>query len=117
LIRRKLAPFAGCWAIPGGYVEIDEALEDAARRELREETGLEAQRLEQLYAFGDPKRDPRERTISVAYLTRVTAVEAKARAGDDAAEVGWFNLQRPPALAFDHKIILACVRRRLARRR
>jgi 8-oxo-dGTP diphosphatase len=110
LIRRKHAPFAGCWAIPGGYVEIDEALEDAARRELREETGLKVDGLEQLYTFGDPGRDPRERTISVAFLTQVAATDAKPHAGDDAAEVGWFSLQKPPALAFDHREILAHAR-------
>jgi 8-oxo-dGTP diphosphatase len=116
LIRRKHAPFAGSWAIPGGYVEIDEPLEDAARREMREETGLDVGRLEQLHTFGDPRRDPRERTISVVYLARVEASEVKPHAGDDAAEVGWFNLQEPPELAFDHKEILAHVRRRLKRK-
>ncbi|SRR6266851_2276575 len=113
LIRRKHPPFAGCWAIPGGYVEIDEALEEAARRELREETGLKGDGLEQIYTFGDPGRDPRERTISVVYLTRVAATGAKPQAGDDAAEVGWFSLQKPPKLAFDHREILAHARRRL----
>jgi 8-oxo-dGTP diphosphatase len=113
LIRRKHAPFAGCWAVPGGYVEIDEALEDAARRELREETGLTVAGLEQLYTFGDPKRDPRERTISVAFLARVAATDSKPQAGDDAAEIGWFSLQKPPKLAFDHREILAHARRRL----
>src|SRR5437660_12557768 len=83
LIRRKHDPFAGMWAIPGGFVDMDEPLEAAARRELHEETGLEADRLEQLYTFGDPDRDPRGRTISVAYLTRVNPRQLKPRAGDD----------------------------------
>src|SRR5437016_2433978 len=73
LIRRKHAPFEGMWAIPGGYVEPDETLEVAARRELQEETGIDAKQLEQLHTFGDPGRDPRGRTISVVYLALVDA--------------------------------------------
>jgi 8-oxo-dGTP diphosphatase len=113
LIRRKNEPFAGTWAIPGGFVDMDESLEDAARRELQEETGVRAQRLEQLHTFGDPGRDPRGRVISVVYLARVDADRIKPQAADDAAEVGWHPLHRPPALAFDHAKILALVRRRL----
>jgi len=113
LIRRKHDPFAGWWAIPGGFVEMDETLEAAARRELKEETGLSVDGLEQLYTFGDPWRDPRGRTIAVAYLTRVDEKRVRPQAGDDAGEVGWFSLQRPPALAFDHREILGHVRRRL----
>src|SRR5215475_13895163 len=71
LIRRKHDPFADMWAIPGGFVDMDEALDAAAARELREETGVEAQRLEQLHTFGEPGRDPRGRTITVAYLAEV----------------------------------------------
>lgn len=111
LIRRKHAPFAGKWAIPGGYVDIDEPLEEAARRELLEETGIRVKRLEQLGAFGSPHRDPRGRTISVVYLTRVDPEQLKPKADDDAAEVGWHSLLRPPPLAFDHDEILACARR------
>src|SRR5262245_20644179 len=96
LIRRKHEPFAGSWAIPGGFVEMDEALENAARRELFEETGIRAKNLVQLHTFGDPGRDPRGRTISVAYLAVVDETKIKPRAGDDAAEVGWFSLVRPP---------------------
>lgn len=117
LIRRKAEPFAGTWAIPGGFVDMAETLEQSARRELWEETGVRAGRLEQLAAFGDPDRDPRGRTISVVFLTRVDAGRLKPRAGDDAAEIGWHSLLRPPPLAFDHAEILACARRRLARRR
>jgi 8-oxo-dGTP diphosphatase len=108
LIRRGHEPFKGCWAIPGGFVDIDEDLEDAARRELREETGVEAAELVQLHTFGNPRRDPRGRNISVAYLGRIKAEDVAPRAGDDAAEVGWFSLARPPRpLAFDHRQILA----------
>lgn len=113
LIRRKHAPFAGRWAIPGGFVDMDETLEDAARRELLEETGVRVKRLEQLYTFGDPHRDPRGRTISIVYLTQVRPQELKPKAADDAAEVGWHSMLRPPPLAFDHDRILACARKRL----
>ena len=113
LIRRKHEPFAGTWALPGGFVDPDEPLEAAARRELREETGLEIGDVEQLQAFGDPGRDPRGWTISVAFLARVDAARVRPRAEDDAAEVGWHSLHRPPPLAFDHAKILACARRRL----
>lgn len=113
LIRRKNEPYAGCWAIPGGFVDMDESLEDAARRELFEETGIRTGALEQLRTFGDPGRDPRGRVISVVYLAQVDAAKLRPQAADDAAEVGWHSLQRPPRLAFDHAEILALVRRRL----
>ena len=113
LIRRKNDPFAGMWALPGGFIEIDESLEDAARRELHEETGVQVERLEQLHTFGDPGRDPRGRTISVVYLAVVDAAAVKPQAQDDAAEVGWHLLRRPPALAFDHADILAYARRKV----
>jgi 8-oxo-dGTP diphosphatase len=115
LIRRKGAPFAGMWAIPGGFVDMDEPLEEAARRELREETGVRVSRLEQLHTFGDPGRDPRGRTISVVYLGRANPSQVKPRAADDAVEVAWHSLHRLPRLAFDHAEILACARKRLAR--
>jgi 8-oxo-dGTP diphosphatase len=114
LIRRKHHPFAGNWALPGGFVDMHETLEAAAHRELREETGLEVKKLEQLYTFGDPGRDPRGRTIAVAYLAVVDRTTLKPFAADDAAEVGWFNLRKPPPLAFDHREILAHARKRLA---
>lgn len=116
LIRRAHAPFAGMWAIPGGFVDMDEALEAAARRELREETGVKAGELEQLYTFGDPKRDPRGRTISVVYLTQVDPKKVKPRAADDAADLAWHPLEKLPPLAFDHAEILACARQRLKRK-
>lgn len=116
LVKRKRPPFAGCWAIPGGFVEPDEPLEVAARRELWEETGAEPALLEQLYTFGDPGRDPRGWIISVAYLALLDGATVKAgdlRAASDAAEVGWFDLRAPPPLAFDHADILAHAWRRV----
>jgi 8-oxo-dGTP diphosphatase len=113
LIRRKNEPFAGTWAIPGGFVDMEESLEDAAKRELKEETNLELDDLEQLHTFGDPGRDPRGRVIAVAYLIRVDFKKVQPRAGDDAAETGWHSLVEPPPLAFDHAKILDHARQHL----
>lgn len=117
LIRRKQAPFAGSWAMPGGFVDENEPLADAARRELKEETGVRITDLEQLYTAGDPGRDPRGWTVSVAYLAQVDRAKVKAVAGDDAREVKWFALDELPELAFDHAMILSRARARLADRR
>ena len=117
LIRRGKSPFEGRWALPGGYVEPFEPLEAAARRELWEETGAEPRRLEQIHAFGDPGRDPRGWTVSIAFLALLDDDEAETwdlRAASDAGELGWFNLDGPPPLAFDHAEILAHARQRLA---
>ncbi len=113
LIQRGHAPFAGAWALPGGFVEPQECLADCALRELMEETGVSGVYLEQLYTFGKPDRDPRERVISVAYygLTPVPALEPKA--GSDAAQVAWFGVDQLPHLAFDHAEIIAMARERL----
>jgi len=113
LVRRRHPPFEGTWAIPGGFVEMDETLETAAQRELEEETGLACVALEQLYTFGDPGRDPRGRSITVAYFAAVPAGSVVARAGDDAAEVGWWSINDLPPLAFDHDEILAYALTRL----
>ena len=113
LIRRKNAPFQGSWAIPGGFVDMDESLEQAARRELLEETGVKATRLEQLHTFGEPERDPRSRVISVVYLAEVDPDKVRPVAADDAEDVGWFSLTSPPALAFDHAKILKLAKKRL----
>lgn len=113
LIRRKKDPFAGSWALPGGFVDENERLADAARRELVEETGVAAVDLEQLYTAGDPGRDPRGWTVSVAYLAQVDSNAVKPVAADDAAEVGWFALDELPQLAFDHAMLLGRVRARL----
>ena len=116
LIQRKADPFLGKWALPGGFVDENERLIDAARRELKEETGVEQADLEQLHTFGDPGRDPRGWTVSVAYLALVSVDQLAPAAGDDASEVGWFPLADPPPLAFDHADILARIIHRLADR-
>jgi 8-oxo-dGTP diphosphatase len=116
LIRRKNEPFADCWALPGGFVDEGERLIDAAKRELKEETGLEQIVLEQLHTFGDPGRDPRGWTVTVVYLARVDADRLKPIAADDAAEAAWHPLDKPPKLAFDHAEILERVRVRIADR-
>jgi 8-oxo-dGTP diphosphatase len=102
--------------MPGGFVDENERLTDAARRELVEETGVVVAELEQLYTAGDPGRDPRGWTVSVAYLAQINADEVKPVAADDADAVGWFLLDELPALAFDHAMILARARTRLADR-
>ncbi|MFQ5575892.1 MAG: NUDIX domain-containing protein [Anaerolineae bacterium] len=109
LVKRKHWPFEGRWAFPGGFVKMTESLDEAAHRELNEETGLSRQAiyLEQLYTFGTPNRDPRTRVITVAYFALVGADRLEdPRASDDAADVAWFSAYRPPELAFDHNKIL-----------
>lgn len=114
LIRRKKWPYQGFWALPGGFVEMDETLEQAARRELREETGVDVGVLEQLYTFGDPGRDPRTRVISVVYMALADAGEERhVQAADDAAEAQWWSLAELPELAFDHQRILRYAQQRL----
>lgn len=117
LVRRRNPPFAGMWAIPGGFVDVDEPLETAAARELEEETGVRGVYLEQFHTFGDPGRDPRGRTVTVAYLALVRADEVRPRAGDDAAEARWWPVSDLPPLAFDHDRILACALEHLRRKR
>lgn len=116
LIQRAGEPFTGAWALPGGFVEENERLIDGASRELFEETGVRFTDLEQLYTAGDPGRDPRGWTVSVCFLARVDPDRIPAVAGDDAAAVKWFPLDRLPKLAFDHAMILGRVRTRLADR-
>jgi 8-oxo-dGTP diphosphatase len=106
LIERGHPPFEGMWAIPGGFVGIDESLETAALRELEEETGVRDVYLEQLYTFGDPERDPRGRVITVAYFVLVPAGATDPEAGTDAADTRWWSIYDLPSLAFDHADIL-----------
>ncbi|HNR31844.1 MAG TPA: NUDIX hydrolase [Candidatus Hydrogenedentes bacterium] len=106
LIERKHAPFAGSWAFPGGFVEMDETLDAAAARELDEETGLTGIPLRQFHAFGDPGRDPRGRSIAVAYVGEADWRKVSPQAADDARAARWFPADAPPPLAFDHARIL-----------
>lgn len=114
LIQRKYEPYKNGWAIPGGFVLADESLETAVKRELLEETGIKVNYLEQLYTFGEPKRDPRQRVIAVAYFGMVkTGMYQELKASTDAANAQWFNIKQLPALAFDHKQILQVALERL----
>ena len=113
LIQRGIAPFKGRWALPGGFVRVEETVDDAARRELSEETGLTDVFLEQLYTFGAVKRDPRERVVSVAYYALVKLAEHPATGATDASDAGWFPATQLPDLAFDHAEILEMALERL----
>ena len=113
LIQRARDPFAGQWALPGGFVEMEESLEEAALRELKEETGVQDVFIEQLYTFGKPGRDPRTRVISVAYFALVNLPEHPVRADSDASQAQWFGLSEIPNLAFDHREILNTALKRL----
>lgn len=114
LVQRKHWPFESCWALPGGFTNMNESLDQAARRELEEETGLHDIYLEQLYTFGEPQRDPRTRVISVAYIALVSADKQTLRASDESTDVRWFPVRRLPGpLAFDHDAILATAMDRL----
>lgn len=106
LIQRGLPPFEGKWALPGGFVRVDETLDEAARRELEEETGLRKIFLEQLYTFSEVDRDPRERVVSVAYYALVNLRDHQVQAASDAREAAWFGVHDVPSLAFDHAEIL-----------
>jgi 8-oxo-dGTP diphosphatase len=116
LVQRDLEPYRGSWALPGGFVRLDEDLEAAARRELREETGVADLYLEQLPAFGAPDRDPRERVITIAWLAIVNLFDHPVKASTDARKAGWFRLDELPPLAFDHEAIVAVALERLRRK-
>jgi 8-oxo-dGTP diphosphatase len=113
LIQRALPPFAGKWALPGGFVRVDETLDEAARRELEEETGLRNVFLEQLYTFGAVDRDPRERVVSVAHYALVNLRDHSVHAATDASAAAWFGVHDVPSLAFDHAEILRVALERL----
>jgi 8-oxo-dGTP diphosphatase len=115
LIRRKHDPYQGRWALPGGFVEIDEDLPEAVARELAEETGLKDVSLEQLRTFGRPGRDPRGRTITVAYFGIAEKDWDRIQAADDAEHVQWFDIEELPPMAFDHDEIVQCALERLRR--
>jgi 8-oxo-dGTP diphosphatase len=114
LIKRALEPFQGEWALPGGFVTPEESLEEAAARELSEEAGVSGFYLEQLFTFGEPRRDPRERVITVAYYALIPSDAVELRAASDAEGVGWFSIDKLPDLAFDHHDILDLALDRLA---
>ena len=105
LIRRKHPPFQGFCALPGGFVDLDESLNAAVRREVKEETGLNDLDFAQFHTYGDPGRDPRHRTITVVY-TSFVSFKPQTVADDDAAQTAWFPLDQLPQLAFDHNRIL-----------
>jgi 8-oxo-dGTP diphosphatase len=107
LIRRAREPYKDYWALPGGFVDLDESLEETARRELQEETGLSAPLIAQVGAYGDPHRDPRGRVISIAYLALLPENSAaQVKGASDARQAAWFHINEHPPLAFDHDKIL-----------
>jgi len=113
LIQRDLEPYRGGWALPGGFVHVDEDVDRAAMRELREETGLDRVFLEQLYTFGAVGRDPRERVVTVAYYALVKLLDHRIQAATDARNAAWFAVDELPTLAFDHAGIVAVALARL----
>ena len=113
LIKRGVEPFKNKWALPGGLVLETESLETAVKRELKEETGVKIDYLEQLYTFGKPKRDPRNRVISISYFALVRPNNFKIKADTDAVETKWFPVNDLPKLAFDHKAIFTTAQKRL----
>jgi 8-oxo-dGTP diphosphatase len=114
LIQRGIEPYKGKWAFPGGFMQIDETVEECAKRELEEETGLKTTSVEQFYTFTDVNRDPRERVITVAHYALVRLEEVKG--GDDAMSAQWFAMNEIPSLAFDHDRILRMAVNRLKER-
>lgn len=114
LVQRQWEPFTGKWALPGGFISMDESLRQCAQRKLDEETGVSGVFLEQLYTFGEPDRDPRERVITVAYYALIPTDKIEIRAATDAEAVGWFAMAELPTVAFDHHKIIRKAKERLA---
>ena len=102
LIWRKHSPFKGMWALPGGFIDMEETVEDAVVRELEEETHLRVEGLQQLHTFSAPDRDPRGRTVSVTFFGVVEPDQSQVSGGDDASDAQWFSVTQLPDLAFDH---------------
>ncbi|WP_405205749.1 NUDIX hydrolase [Aquimarina sp. LLG6339-5] len=113
LIKRDIEPFKNSWALPGGLVLENESLEDAVERELKEETNVTVDYLEQLYSFGKPGRDPRNRVVSITYFGLVKPEHHSIKADTDANDVAWFDVNELPELAFDHATILDAAKKRL----
>lgn len=114
LVKRKHDPFQGQWALPGGFMDVDETPEESVHRELEEETGIRTEGFFQVGAFGALGRDPRHRTISIAYLSIFTGELPEVKGGDDADDAQWFPItELPEEIAFDHLDILAKAHRRL----
>lgn len=113
LIERGIEPYKGKWALPGGFIDLEEDAETCARRKLVQETGLENIYMEQLYTFSDVERDPRYRVISIAYYALVKLSDYNAKAGKDTTNVQWFSISDTPKLAFDHSKILDFAKERL----
>ncbi len=107
LVRRKFPPFEGKWALPGGFMNLDETLKNAARRELQEETSIIVNDLIPFHVFDEIGRDPRGRTITLTFYALLSEKPSAAMAGDDASELKWFDLDDLPGLAFDHRKIIA----------
>ncbi len=114
LIERKYPPFEGMWALPGGFLEMDETLEAAALRELKEETGITGVHLEQFHTFSKVNRDPRHRTITTVFLGYAAEMALEPQAGDDASKARWFAMNEMPPLAFDHGEVVEMVKKKLS---
>ena len=118
LVNRRNEPFKGQWCLPGGFVDIDEELDDAVARELAEETALTGVKLEQVHTFGKCGRDPRGRVITATYMGIAQEGVTKVKAGDDAAKARWFDIDKlPKKLAFDHNDVAKFVIKKLKRRK